>query len=179
MNLKFYLMIKTITSPRFLLVGSLILVAAISRLFPHPDNFTPVAAIALFAGANLPRKYAFLLPLIAMMISDAIIGFHSHIYAVYISMALVAVIGMSIEKNNSITKVFGATLLGSILFFVITNFAVWYGASFYPQNLSGLILCFEAGIPFFRNTMLGDLTYSGILFGSFYFVKQRFPQLAN
>jgi hypothetical protein len=171
-------MIKTITSPRFLFVGSLILMAAISRILPHPDNFTPVAAIALFGGAHFSRKYALLVPILAMLVSDFFLGFHSTMWAVYLSMAIIGGIGMLIAQNQSIAKVFGATLIGSILFFLITNFAVWYGASFYPQNISGLIACYEAGIPFFRNTMLGDFCYSGILFGSYYFAKQKYPQLA-
>jgi hypothetical protein len=171
-------MIKTITSPRFLFVGSLILMAAISRILPHPDNFTPVAAIALFGGAHFSRKYAILLPILAMLISDLFLGFHSTMWAVYLSMAIIGGIGMLMAQNLNVAKVFGATLIGSILFFLITNFAFWYGASFYPQNISGLIACYEAGIPFFRNTMLGDFCYSGILFGSFYFAKQRYAQLA-
>ncbi|MBA3986125.1 MAG: hypothetical protein H0X63_06040 [Flavobacteriales bacterium] len=171
-------MIKTITSPRFLFVGTLILMAAVSRLLPHPDNFTPIAAMALFGGAHLSRRYAMLLPILALLISDIFLGFHSSIWAVYLSMAIIAGIGMLIAKNQNIATVFGATLIGSILFFLITNFAVWFGTPYYPQNAAGLIACYEAGIPFFRNTMLGDLCYSGILFGSYYFAKQKFPQLA-
>lgn len=171
-------MIKTITSPRFLFVGTLILIAAISRLLPHPDNFTPIAAMALFGGAHLSKRYAILLPLAAMLLSDLFLGTHNTMLAVYFSMAIIAGIGILISKQINIQKVVGATLAGSILFYLITNFAVWYGSPYYPQSFAGLVASYEAGIPFFRYTLLGDFCYSAILFGSYYFAKQRFPKLA-
>jgi hypothetical protein len=171
-------MIKTLTSPRFIFIATLILMAALSRLLPHPPNFTPVAAIALLGGAYLSKRLAFLLPLAAMFISDLIIGFHSTMWAVYLSMAIISFIGIGLAKGLNVQKIIGGALTGSLIFFVVTNFAVWMGSAYYTQDVAGLIHCYTLAIPFFSNTVMGDLFYSGILFGSYYLARQRFPQLA-
>ena len=188
---------------RFGVLAGIIVLAAISRLIPHPPNFTPIAAMALFGGAYFSkRSYAFIVPLIAMLISDMLIMrfVYAHLstvpeyfissatISVYISFALIALIGMMLRNNVRPLPIIGAALSSSVLFFLITNFAVWVGSTYYPQNLPGLIACYGAAIPFYRgeifgsfffNTVMGDLFFAGVLFGSFEVAKYRFAVLAK
>jgi hypothetical protein len=167
-------------TPKNIFITSALLLAIAGRLIPHAPNFTPVAAMALFGGATLSNKrLAFLLPLIAMFISDLIIGFHSTMWAVYIAFAITVFIGTKLNNNIKPLRIITASVASSALFFIITNFAVWLGSSFYPQNAAGLIECYAAAIPFFNNGIIGDLFYSGILFSVYTIVTQRFPQLAK
>lgn len=157
-----------------LIIGPLIIifVAVLLRIFPHPPNFAPIAAMALFGGAYLPRRYAFILPILVMFLSDLFIGFHSQVVFVYGSFMLTVLIGMWISKNKNIKNVFLGAVGASILFFLITNFGVWFiGPSSYSPNLSGLIESYVMGFPFFRNTLMGDLFYTGIFFSSYEFAK--------
>lgn len=167
-------------TPRNIFIASALFVAITGRLIPHAPNFTPVAAMALFGGATLSNKrLAFILPIIAMFISDLIIGFHSTMWAVYLAFAITVFIGTKINGNIKPLSVISASVASSALFFIITNFAVWLGSTFYPQNIGGLIECYIAAIPFFNNGLVGDLFYSGILFTVFSLVGQRFPQIVK
>jgi len=148
----------------FLLAVLLVVFAALSRFIPHPDNFAPIAAMALFGGVYFGRRYAFIVPLAAMVVSDYFIGFHNTIPYVYGSFILVGLIGIWLQRHKSIGWIFGATLTSSALFFVVTNFGVWVTGA-YPQTFTGLVECYVAAIPFFRNTVLGDLLYVAVLFG--------------
>lgn len=154
---------------KILILSILILAAVSSRLLPHPPNFTAIAAVALFAGAHFrSRILAFLVPFIAMFISDLIIGFHNTLIPVYAAFALTVGIGIYIsEKKNPHHIALGA-LTSSVLFFLITNFAVWLAGGMYPMNFPGLMMCYAAAIPFFQNTLAGDLFFTGLLFGSYY-----------
>jgi len=150
------------------------------RLIPHWPNFTPIAAMALFGGAYFERKYlAFIIPLAALFISDLLLGLHGYLISVYLSFIIIAGIGLLLRNRIKIGSVLLATLVSSLLFFVVTNFAVWIGSPFYPQNLTGLIECYAAGLPFLNNGVLGDLFYNTIFFGSFYLAQLRFPVLAK
>lgn len=148
----------------FLLAVLLIVFAALSRFIPHPPNLAPIAAMALFGGVYFDRRYAFLIPMAAMLISDYFIGFHNVFPFVYGSFILIGFIGIWLRKHKSLGWIVGGSLASSILFFVITNFGVWLSGG-YPQNVAGLVECYVAAIPFFRNTLFGDLLYVGILFG--------------
>ena len=170
-------MIKSFTTPRFLFISGIILIAALSRLLPHLPNFTPITAIALFSGAYLSKRFAFIIPIAAMLIADFIIGFHGTMWAVYLSISLITLMGLGLASKIKIVTVLGYALASSILFFVITNFAVWIGNPYYSQDITGLATSYIAAIPFLSYTLLGDLFYSGILFGSFYLVHSRFPLL--
>lgn len=155
---------------RSILIGSvLILLAALSRLIPHPVNFTPIAAIALVGGVYLEKRFAILIPLVALVVSDAFIGFHSTIIFVYGSFVLIGLMGIWLKSHKKLFPVIGTTLLGSLVFFVITNFGVWItgGGWYYPKTWQGLIECYAYAIPFFKNSLLGDLAYTGALFGLF------------
>ena len=167
-------------TPRFFVLAGMILAAAFTRLIPHPPNFTAIGAIALFGGAYFNRKsLAFAVPLIAMFLSDLIIGFHPGMYAVYLSFILIVMIGMLLSNKKKIGSIFLASVGAAVLFFIITNFAQWITDPLYTKNLSGLITCYVAGIPFFGNTLFGDLFFSGVLFGLFELAKVKFPPLAE
>lgn len=165
-------------SPKVLVISGIILFAALMRLVPHYPNFTPVAAIALFGGAHFGKRWlAFFVPLFALFISDLFLGFHGMMLAVYASFALVVGIGMLLRNNIRFGTVLGATLGGSLLFFLVTNFAVWAGSPFYPQTVGGLLSTYVAALPFFHSSLLGDLFYSGVFFGGYYLIEQRYPVL--
>ncbi len=178
-------------TPGFIFVSSAILLAAIVRLLITGmiPNFAPIGAMALFGGAYLSNKrLAIILPLIAMFISDLFLELHDTMLYVYISFALITLIGVAIRNSVSTGTVVIASLLSSVLFFLLTNFGVWLQGTLYPRSLGGLIECYAAAIPFYRhnlfgsfalNTVMGDLFFNGILFGSFYLARQRFPLLAR
>ena len=163
---------------RFWVLAGIILAAAFTRLIPHPPNATAIGAIALFGGAYFNKKsLAFAVPLIAMFLSDLIIGFHPGMYAVYLSFALIVMIGMTLKNKKKVVNIFLASVSASVLFFVVTNFALWLTGILYPKTIAGLAECFVAAIPFFHYTLFGDLFFVGVLFGLFEFAKVKFPQL--
>lgn len=148
---------------------SLVTLGLVSRLLPHPANFAPIAAIAIFGGLYLPKRLAIILPMLAMFVSDIFIGFYTWqiMAAVYGSFAIVGLIGLLVRKNKKAATVIGGTILGSVLFFLITNFAVWAFGAMYTHTFAGLMQCYTMAIPFFKNTLLGDLFYTGALVGAF------------
>jgi len=164
---------------RLLAILAAILTAGALRLIPHPPNFTPIGAMALFSGAYLGRRglMAFAAPLGAMLLSDAVIGFHSYMWATYSSVALIVLIGWTVQARISPLRVGAAAIASSVLFYLLTNFSVWLGSSVYPQTLAGLTACYVAAIPFFQNTIAGDLFYSGLLFGGFALLERAVPAL--
>lgn len=150
------------------------------RLLPHPPNFTPIAAIALFGGAHFARKrYAFAIPLMAMLASDLFIrgGFHALMPFVYGAFAVTVGLGLMIRTRRTPIAIGATAITGSVLFFAVTNFAVWAVFDFYPKTIEGLTACFIAAIPFFRNTVMGDMFFSVVLFGGFALVERRFSWL--
>ena len=170
---------KSIT-PGFLILTGMIFIAAFIRLIPHPPNFAPIAAMALFGGAYFSKRWAaFLIPLAAMFITDLILGFHSAMWAVYLSFILIVVIGMLLIKQKKISNIFLASVSASVMFFAITNFAVWASGIYYPKGLSGLAASYTAAIPFFHYTLLGDLFFVTLMFGSYELAKAKYPQLAK
>lgn len=160
----------------------LIIFGASLRLFPHPDNFAPITALALFGGVYLPKKYAFIIPLVALVISDLVLGFYGFTqFFVYGSSLISGLIGLMSRKRKNLPTILIATILASVLFYLITNFAVWLEPrSWYSKDLAGLIQSYIAGIPFFRNTLLGDIFYTGLFFGiyqlGFYLGKKYLPK---
>src|SRR5438132_1038513 len=142
---------------RFVVIACMILAAAASRLIPHPPNVASVTAVALFGGAYLSdRRLAFLVPMAALFISDLALGLYSHMEVVYGSFALVVCIGLLLRRRRTPLAIGAAALASSVLFFVITNFGVWFLGSLYPRTAAGLLACYMAAIPFFQNTLLGD-----------------------
>lgn len=143
------------------------------RLLPHPPNFAPIAAIALFGGVYFSRKIALILPLAAMVISDIFIGYYefSLMAFVYGSFLLCVILGFWLKKHKKWYTVLGGAFLCSIIFFFLTNFAVWAFTPWYVRTFSGLIQCYLMALPFFKNTLLGDLFYVTIFFGAYEIVE--------
>lgn len=150
----------------------IIVIAAVLRLLPHPANVVPIAAMALFGGVYLDKKYALILPLAAMFVSDIFLGFHQSMPYVYGSFVLTGFIGMWLRKHKSFKSILGATLLSSVFFFLITNFGFWLAYDLYPKTLAGQMEAYVMALPFFRNTLLGDLFYTGMFFGVYEVVLQ-------
>jgi len=142
----------------------LIALAALLRVLPHPANFAPVAAVAIFGGSILPRRLAVLVPLLAMMFSDAIIGFHNLIPLTWGCYVLIALTSSHWLRKPSLRRGAIITLSGSTLFFIVTNFGVWAWSSMYAHTWNGLALCYTMALPFFRNTLLSDMLYTSMLF---------------
>jgi hypothetical protein len=142
-------------------------IAVLMRLIPHPANVAPIAAMALFGGAYLDRKYALLLPLTAMFVSDLFLGFHASMPMVYASLILTGLIGMWLKHHKSVQTVFLASVGSSIIFFLLTNFNYWYVTSLYPKTIEGVLQSYVMAIPFFRNSLVGDLFYNGLFFGGY------------
>ncbi len=169
-----------INSPRFWILTIMIIVTALSRLLPHPPNFTPIAAIALFGAAYFKnKKMAFIIPITAMFVSDLIIGMHNTLLFVYLAFVLVGVLGFQLRGRVKTINVIGSSLAASVVFFLITNFGSWLAYDMYSKDLAGLLNCYTAAIPFFRNTVLGDLFFVGVLIGGFELLQYRFPKLAR
>lgn len=164
--------------PRFLFLVGIILAAAVSRLIPHPPNFSPIAAIALFGGAQFAdKRLAFLVPLAAMFLSDLVLGLHSLIPVIYGGFALIVCLGFWLRRRQNVWAIGGAAIVGALLFFVLTNFGVWAIGHLYPKTPAGLVDCYVAAIPFFRNTLLSNLLYSALLFGGLAVAENRFVKL--
>lgn len=182
-------------NPRTLVLVGVVFLTAMARLLPHPPNFTPIAALALFGAAHFRSGWAaFVVPLAAMVVSDLGLqvatslglaggwmaggtGFHQGMLVVYSTILLIACLGRLLRRKQTVVTVTGVTLASSLLFFVITNFAVWTEGTLYPLTLEGLLTCYTAAIPFFRWTLLGDAFYATLLFGGFALAERRFPVL--
>lgn len=176
-------MTTKIFSARFIFITSAIIIAATSRLFPHIPNFTPIAAMALFGGVYFSdKRLAFIIPLLAMFISDVALelitgwGFHNTIVYVYVAFILTSIIGLYVKRNTNASSILGASVLSSLLFFIITNFGVW-AATGMLGGAAGLGATYALGIPFFAPTVLGDLFFNALLFGAFFFAQKRIPAL--
>jgi hypothetical protein len=159
----------------------LVFLAAISRVMPHLPNVAPIGGLALFAGTTAldgktktARIAAFALPIIALLISDAVIGFYAWqvMVAVYLGFLLTAGLGLLVRKNYNWMTVTGASIAGALLFFLLTNAAVWAFTPMYTKDLAGLVESYIAALPFLRNSLIGDLAYTGLLFGSYEAAKQ-------
>ncbi len=162
---------------RLLLIAGMIAAAAASRLLPHPPNFAPIGAIALLGGATFrDRRLAFAIPLAAMLLSDAVLGFHRVMPFVYGSFVAIVMLGFSLRDRRRVVPIAAASLLASTTFFVVTNFGVWMAGSFYPKSLEGLATCYVTAIPFFGNTLLGDAVYASVLFGGLAIAERVSPE---
>ncbi len=153
-----------------LIATALIFFAVALRLLPHAPNFAPIAAVALFAGAVLPRRWSLVIPFGAMLLSDAIIGFYQVpvMISVYAAFALTVLFSWwSRQQKERAVSTLGASLFGSIAFFLLTNAAVWRWGGLYPLTMAGLLQSYALGVPFFRNTLASDLFYMTVLFGSY------------
>ena len=170
----------------------IILLAAFTRIMPHPPNFSPMAAIGLFGAAHFAKKWqAFFIPLIGIWVSDLVINnyvysssssnfvwFYSGFYWQYISYILIIFAGLFIfNRGISLTKTFGGMISSSGIFFLVSNFGVWAGGIMYPKNFGGLITCYAAGVPFIHNTIISDVLFTTVLFGTYYLLQVEYSSL--
>lgn len=172
---------------RFAVITAIVLMLALSRLLPHPLNFSPIAALALFGGARYVNRWAaYLVPLVALWISDLFLNyaffgnfvpFYQGALFTYAAIALIVLLGSLALKKLSFRNLFFTSLSASVLFFVVSNLGVWLSGTMYPLTAQGLVTCYTAAIPFFRNTLAGDLAYSFAVFYGFAFAQSRLPQL--
>jgi hypothetical protein len=152
--------------------------AAALRLVPHPPNFSPIDAMALFSGAYVGRRaLAFVAPLAALLLSDLALGFYPGMLFQYLTVALIVLLGSLALSRVTVLRLAGAALASSLLFFAVSNFGVWAVSGMYPQTLAGLSACYLAAIPFFQNTVAGDLFYTVLLFGGFRVAELLVPRL--
>ncbi len=163
-------------SKKYLTIATLIIFAIISRLMPHPHNFTAIGALALFCGSVFTnKKLAFVVPMIAMFATDALIGFHASMIPVYLCFAIAVAIGAKMIKEINLLSVPTASILSSILFFLVTNLPFWYAdISLYPITWQGTMESYTAAIPFFANQLAGDLFYSASFFIAYSVLRQRY-----
>lgn len=158
----------------FVIVLVFVLIGVSLRLLPHPPNFAPIAAIALFGGVYLSRKVALTLPIAVMIISDIFLGGYYHLpvmTSVYGSFLLMVVLGFWLKKHKKWYTIGGSAILSAVLFFVITNFAVWVFNPWYLKTFSGIIQCYTMAIPFFKNTLMGNLFYVAVFFGTYEIIR--------
>ena len=174
---------------RFGVLVLIVLLAAFSRLIPHPPNFAPIGAMSLFGAAYFSRKYlAFVVPIAAMWLSDLLLNnviygqyfdhfvwFYNSFYWTCIAFVLIGFIGFGLLKKVRPTNLLIASLSASVVFFLVSNFGVWVSGIMYPKTFSGLVSCYTAGLPFLKNTIIGDLAYSGALFGIFEVIQYKVP----
>ncbi|MEE3152399.1 MAG: DUF6580 family putative transport protein [Candidatus Neomarinimicrobiota bacterium] len=174
------------------IISIIILLAAFTRIMPHPPNFSPMAAIGLFGAAHFAKKWqAFLIPLIGIWISDLVINnivysshssnfvwFYGGFYWQYISYVFIIFAGLFIfNKGISVTNTLGGMVSSSGIFFLFSNFGVWAGGAMYTKNISGLITCYAAGIPFIHNTIISDALFTTVLFGTYYLLQTEYSYL--
>jgi len=173
--------------PRFFVLATMIVAAAASRLIPHPWDFTPIGALALFGGACFTETYAaFLVPISAMFLSDLAIGvasgnmsfgLHPLIPVDYGAFALIVCLGLVLRRRRRPGPIAAATLGSSLVFFAASNFGVWALGSTYSKTLAGLMSCYAAALPFLRNAVFGDAVYATALFGGLALLERGFPVL--
>jgi len=150
---------------------SLILIGIVLRFIPHAPNFTPVAAIALFSGIYLPKKYRYVVPLLLMVLSDLVIGMHDVVLFTWGGFLLVTLMASWINRQKSIAGITIGSLAASLLFYVVTNFGVWL-MGWYPHTLKGLVACYVLALPFLRNFTAATLLYAAVLFGAYELVAR-------
>jgi len=152
---------------------SLIFILALSRLIPHPWNFTPMLAIGIFSGFYFKQIYlSFFVVIFSMFIGDLFLGFHSTMFFTYISLAVAVLIGLYI-KQFSFAEILLGGLSSSLAFFIITNFGAWLTLEMYEKNLSGLLQSYVLAIPFFHSTLISTLLYLFVLKFLFNFIIKK------
>ena len=154
------------TNFKFYSAIALITILAFSRIIPHPPNFTPILGMAVFAGAIFDKKiYSFAILLFAMILSDLFLGFHGSMPIIYFAICLNIAVGIYFINKISYFKIFVSLVSGSLIFFIITNFAVWFSSGMYPYSLVGLLTCYTMALPFLQNTIISTVLYGvGVFF---------------
>jgi len=169
------------------LLTVLVLLAAFSRLIPHPSNFTAIGAIAIFSAASLTNRWlSFIISMVSMWLSDLVLNnlfystsnigtvwFTEGFVWIYLGIMVHWLAGGWIIRNKSLLAISTASLIGAISFFMLSNFGVWMGNMLYPKTWEGLVLCFASALPFFGNFLMGNLFFSGLLFGAYFLLEKK------
>lgn len=167
-------------SAKLITLSLIVVTVAMFRLLPHPPNVSPIAAIALFGGAYFSdKRLAFMVPLLALFLSDLLIGLHDTMIFVYAGFALTVVIGFWVRQHKSNTRILAATVSSTLLFFMITNFGAWLSHSMYPMTAEGLLQAYVAGVPFLHYSLLGNTVFTALLFGGYAFLQRSYPALSE
>jgi hypothetical protein len=151
----------------------LVLLAALGRLVPHAANVTPLYAVALFACAYFPRRWALAVPVAAMVLSDLIIGTHATIAFTWSGMLIFALCGFALRGRVTAFSTLATAAAGSLAFYAWTNFGVWLVSGLYPHTAPGLVACYTLALPFLRNSLLGDVAFTGLLFAAYEWYRLR------
>lgn len=176
---------------RFSVLVLMIMLAVFSRIIPIMPNFSPLGAVGLFGAAYFVKKWqAFFIPIVSIWLSDLFVNnviyagyfskfiwFYQGFYWQYGGYLLIVLAGILIFKKVNFHRVILGATASTAIFFLVSNFGVWASGTMYPSNFQGLITCYAAGIPFLKGTLMGDLFYSGILFGLFALAQRQFPAL--
>jgi len=163
---------------RAILAAVMVIFAAGVRIAPHPWNFTPVGAMALFSGAIFrDRRISFLFPLLALFVGDLFAGLYRLMPVIYASFLVNVLIGRWLAGHRSVARVSSAVFLGALQFFLVTNFAMWRAYDTFPHTPAGLGACYLAGLPLFGNTLAGDALYAALFFGLFALAERQWPAL--
>lgn len=167
--MKSNILIKEEKFLEFVVALLFIIIGVSLRLLPHPPNFTPIGALALFGGAYFSKKIALIIPITTMVISDLFMGYYEPklMISVYISFIFCVVIGFGLNKKNDWKLIFRNSILSALFFFFLTNFSVWLFTPWYTKDFIGLTQCYLLALPFFRNTLLSNLLYATIFFGAY------------
>lgn len=179
------------TALQYIVLSAIILLAALSRVIPHMHNFSPLGAMALFGSAHFGRRWMALgVPIAATWLSDLLLnnGVYARFYTeftwispgfywTYGSYALIAMAGWVLLRKVTVGRVLGSAVLASLIFFAVSNLGCWVGSTMYPQTIGGLMTCYAAGIPFLQGTLSGDIFYSGLLFGLYHVLQNRWASL--
>lgn len=161
-------------------VSVIIFALALFRLIPHWPNVSPVAAMALFGGAYFAdKRLALIVPFVALLLSDLILGLHNTMIFVYAGFALTVSVGVLLKSRVTITNTVFAVIASSVIFFLLTNFGVWMTSALYAKSAEGLMQAYAAGIPFFQNSLLGNLVYSAVIFGGYAFLQKHVALLRH
>jgi hypothetical protein len=163
---------------KLITLTAIIFILATFRLLPHWPNVSPVAAMALFGGAWFAdKRVAFIIPFVALFLSDLVLGLHNSMIFVYAGFALTVVIGFQLQKRMTLTNTAFAVVVSSVVFFLLTNFGAWMTSGLYAKSMSGLMEAYVAGIPFFQNSLLGNLVYAAVIFGGYQLLQRHVAAL--
>lgn len=155
-------------------ISAIIFALALFRLLPHWPNVSPVAAMALFGGAYFAdKRLALIVPFVALFLSDLILGLHNTMIFVYAGFALTVFIGFLIQSKRTTTNITFAVVASSVLFFLLTNFGAWMTSGLYVKSVEGLMQAYVAGIPFFQNSLVGNLAYTAVIFGGYHLLQKN------
>ena len=159
---------------RVITITAIIFALALFRILPHLPNVSPVAAMALFGGAYFAdKRMAFIVPFVALFVSDLVLGLHDSMIFVYAGFALTVGIGFQLQKRVSLTNTAFAVVVSSVLFFLLTNLGAWMTSALYAKSAAGLMQAYVAGIPFFQNSLLGNLVYAAVIFGGYHLLQKN------